>query len=175
MSVLHLPVSADVLLFYPGRSLGDQLGPWAARHTDRLIEMCFERSLPEIREALKNVGIVVIDATEDPAQATDAFLQAVARLGANAVMMYTERMHDDLEMFARVHGSLFVLGPLFEYQWDELIGRMLGVKDRQLGIQRAAHKRRHTVASIGRKERFRSRFANRFRARLDWPFSDNNN
>ncbi|KKK48616.1 hypothetical protein LCGC14_3143320, partial [marine sediment metagenome] len=42
-------------------------------------EGSFERSLPEIRKLLRVSSTVLVDATEDPSQATDAFLQAVAR------------------------------------------------------------------------------------------------
>jgi hypothetical protein len=174
VSVLHLPATADVLLFYPGESLGDQFGLWSSHHLARQIETSFERSLPEIRRLLRDVGIVLIDATEDPSQATDAFLQAVTQLGANAVTMYTERMHDDLEMFVRTHGSLFVLGPLFEQQWDELIEQLLRAKGRQSAARVLGQQRRHTVGSNGHKGRLRERLVNRFRASLDWPVTDGN-
>lgn len=174
MSVLHLPATADVLLFYPGESLGDQLGLWTARHPDRQVETSFERSLPEIRKLLRNAGIALIDATENPSQATDAFLQAVTQLGANVVTMYTEKMHDDLEMFVRMHGSLFILGPLFEQQWDDLIKRLLRSKDNQSASRLLGQQRRHTVSSNGHKGRLLVRLVSRFRASLDWPFSDSN-
>lgn len=172
MSVLHLPDTADVLLFYPGESLRDQLGIWAVHGSERHVETSFERSLPEIRRLLRNAGAVVIDASEDPSQAADAFLQAVTQLGANAVTMYTEKMHDDLEMFVRMRGSLFILGPLFEQPWDELFERSLRTKDRHSASWLWMRQRQHSVDSKGRVERLRSRFVNRIRARLDWPFTD---
>lgn len=174
VSVLHLPDTADVLLFYPGESLSDQLGFWAARYSQRHVTTSFERSLPEIRKLLRNTTTVVIDASADPSQATDAFLQAVTQLGANAVTMYTEKMHDDLEMFVRVRGSLFILGPLFEQQWDELFERLLRTKNNSLATRLAMQQRRHSVDSNGHRERLRSRFTNRFRARFGWPFTESN-
>ena len=174
MSVLHFSTTADVLLFYPGESLKDQLGLWSSRHSDRQVETSFERSLPEIRRLLRNAGAALIDATEDPSQATDAFLQAVTQLGANAVTMYTERMHDDLEMFVRVRGSLFILGPLFEQQWDELIERLLRTKGHPSVAQLLGQQRQRSAGSNDHRERLRARFVNRFRASLDWPFTDSN-
>ncbi len=70
----------------------------------------------------------LVDATEDAARAREVFLRAVARLGAGAVVMYTETMHDALEVFVRVRGSLFLLGPLFDEQWEEYLARLLGTK-----------------------------------------------
>jgi hypothetical protein len=166
--------TTDVLLLYPGESLSDQLGIWARRYSDRHVETSFERSLPEIRRLLRRAGTVVIDASEDPSQATDAFLQAVTQLGASAVTMYTERMHDDLEMFVRLRGSLFILGPLFEQQWDELLERSLRTKDSESATQRLMQQRQHSVDSNSHRERLRARFVNRFRVRLDWPFTDSN-
>ena len=45
--------------------------------------------------------VALIDATEDDAQAVDAFSQAAAQLGVAATAMYSECMHDGLEVFVR--------------------------------------------------------------------------
>ena len=58
--------------------------------------------------------MVLIDATDDHAQAIDVFLQAITQLGADAVAVYTEVVHDGLELFVRGHGSLMLLGPSFD-------------------------------------------------------------
>ena len=77
---------------------------------------------------LRRAAMVVIDATERPARAQEAFLHAVRRLGAEAVVMYTERMHDGLELFVRLRGSLFILGPLLAEQWEEYFEHVLRAK-----------------------------------------------
>lgn len=119
MSLLSFSATADVLLLYPRDSLKDQIGIWAGRHADRLVEASFERSLPEIRRLLRRAESVIVDATEDSARAAEAFLQAVARLGSGSVAVYTDAQDEGLELFVRVRGSLFVLGPFFEGQWEE--------------------------------------------------------
>jgi len=111
--------TTDVLLLYPGESLRRQISCWALRHPGRNVAASFERSLPEIRKLLRRAGAVMIDATADDAQAIDAYLQSVMRLGADAVAVYTENMHDGLELFVRRHGSLVLLGPLFGEQWTD--------------------------------------------------------
>lgn len=119
------PTAPGILLLYPGESLKNQIGLWTWRHPERWTETSFEHSLPEIHARLQEAGAVLVDATEDPAQATDAFLQAVVRRGARAVIMYTEVMHDGLELCVRVVGSLFFAGPLDDEQWDDLFDHLL--------------------------------------------------
>ena len=67
--------------------------------------------------------MAVIDATDDHAQAIDAFLQSIAQLGPDDVAVYTEVAHDDLELFVRRHGSLVVLGPSFDGHWMKFLER----------------------------------------------------
>ena len=125
MSILHLPSTADVLLLYPGDSLRDQVRYWSQQYPLWRVETSFERSLPEIRELLRGSSTALVDATDDPSLATDAFLQAVARLGSDSVAMYSEETPDGLELFVRLHGPLFILGPLFAHQWAEFFERFL--------------------------------------------------
>ena len=135
MIVPFRPVTADVLLFYPGRSLREQVHLWNARCPERCVETSRVCSLPEIRRLLRRSDAVLIDATRDPSRATDAFLQAVTCLGAGAVMMYTETADEYLELFVRMRSSLFLLGPLFDQDWDEALEYLLVAKR---NIKRAA-------------------------------------
>lgn len=119
-----MPDTVDVLLLYPGESLSRQICRVAEQDSQWRIETSFERSLPEIRRQLRRSSLALIDATEDPSQATDAFLQAVARLGRDAAAMYTDVMHEGLELFVRLHGSPFFLGPLHDEEWAKLFERL---------------------------------------------------
>lgn len=107
----------DVLLLYPGASLDGQICRWVAKNPQRRVEASFERYLPDIRRLLHRSHMAVVDATKDPSQATDAFLQAIAALGTDAVAMYSETIHDGLEVFVRSQGSLFFWGPLADDDW----------------------------------------------------------
>ena len=73
VNTIDFPAAANILLLYPGESLRNQIGLWASRCFDRRVDVSFERSLPEIRSLLPYADMVVVDATEDPSQATDAF------------------------------------------------------------------------------------------------------
>jgi hypothetical protein len=128
VSVVRVQTTADILLLYPGGSLRDQIESWSRHHPDRHVRISFERSLPGIRTLLRHVDLTVIGATSDPAWATDAFLQASARRGAGRVIVYTETTHEDLELFIRMHGALFVLGPMLEEQWKEFFDVRLRVR-----------------------------------------------
>lgn len=152
MSVTCRSATADVLLLYPGDSLRDQIGLWAVRHPEQRVAVSFERSLPKMRRLLNRVGATLVDATKDPSMAADAFLQAAARLGAGAVAVYTEVRHDDIELFVRLRGAPFLLGPLFDQQWEDHLDSLFHAS-RRSPIVRALPPQRlsalHDVSSKG--------------------------
>ncbi len=81
----------------------------------------FERSLPGIRKSVRRAALAVIDASLDPAQGTDAFLQSVSLLTPDAVAVYTEKMHDGLELLVRTFAAQFLLGPMSMEEWEEFL------------------------------------------------------
>jgi hypothetical protein len=81
--------------------------------------------LPEIRAVLARADVALIDATEDQFHAAEAFAEAAESLGAGAAAVYTERMHDGLELFVRSRGAQLLLGPLAEAEWDGFFARTL--------------------------------------------------
>jgi hypothetical protein len=119
VSTLQVPAVADVLLLHPASSLTKQIGDWARRRPEWQVAMSFARKLPEMRQVLRQTNTAIVDGTEDPCLAAEGFLQAVALLGADAVTMYTEVTHRDLELLVRVRGSLYLLGPLWAEKWDD--------------------------------------------------------
>ena len=46
---------------------------------------------------MEGADLALIDATDDHAQAADAFSQAAGKVGVGATAMYSERMHEGLE------------------------------------------------------------------------------
>ena len=113
------PAVHEIAVVYPGDSLTRQVAAWARKHADCVIEPVFAKSLPEIRGAIQHVDLAVVDATADHAQSVDALSQAVARLGASATAVYTERMHEGLEPFVRFQGCQLLFGPLSDVQWED--------------------------------------------------------
>ncbi|MBN1394890.1 MAG: hypothetical protein JW959_07695 [Pirellulales bacterium] len=169
MNVVRLSPAADLLLLYPGESLQDQIRTWGARRPRRRVKISSESSLPAIRKLLRTAETAIVDAGDDPCRASDAFLQAVARLGAEAVAVYSEATHEGLESFVRQHGSLFILGPLFARQWADFFQRFL---ERE-GVRPTASAPRQAglplPLRLDRAAMFRRWFARRCRGNLEPP------
>jgi hypothetical protein len=128
----------EVVLLYPGESLHRQVAAWGQRHADCAVEPLFIRSLIGIRRFLETADVAVIDATDDEAQAIDAFTQATARLGAAGTAVYTERMHEGLEELVRMRGALLLFGPLDDDQWEGFFERAIAAQQRRLTWRVAA-------------------------------------
>lgn len=125
------PSQSEIVVFYPSGSLEQQVGAWAERHPECGVASSFVRSLAGIRQSLRNADVALLDATVDAARTMPAFAQAVAKLGAGRVAMYTETMHKWLELAVRIRGVLLLFGPLSGQQWDDFFAKMLPA-DRRL-------------------------------------------
>ena len=109
------------MLFYPGFLLAGQIHDWAEQHGGCRATISFERTLPGIRRWARRAALAIIDASSDPAQGTDAFLQSVSMLTSDAVAVYTEKMHDGLELLVRTFGAPLLLGPMSVNEWEEFL------------------------------------------------------
>ncbi len=114
-----------IAICYPTASLSRQVALWARTHEDCEIEPVFDRSVLEIRRSLSGVDRVLVDASRDHAQAIQLFSQSIVGLGSRHVAVYTERMHEGLELFVRTQGAWLLLGPLNNWQWEEFFSSML--------------------------------------------------
>ncbi len=115
----------SIAVCYPTESLSRQVALWSRRHEDCGVKPVFGRSALEIRRSLSSADMVLVDASDDHAQAIELFAQSFARLGARRVAVYTEKMHEGLELFVRTQGAWLLLGPLSDGQWEELFTSML--------------------------------------------------
>ena len=113
--------ASGIVLFYPGRLLADQIHAWAQQYGGCRAAVSFERSLPGIRKWVRHAKLAVIDASSDPAQGTDAFLQSVNILTSDAVAVYTEKMHYGLELLVRMFGAPLLLGPMSMEEWEAFL------------------------------------------------------
>jgi len=114
-----------IAVCYPTESLSRQLALWASRRGGYRVEPVFDRSATEVRRWLSDAELVLVDATDDHAQAIESFSQSVAGLGARRVAVYTERMHEGLELLVRKQGTWSLLGPLEQWQWEDFFSSML--------------------------------------------------
>ena len=113
--------ASGIVLFYPGRLLASQIYDWADGHGGCRAWGSFERSLPGIRRTARRAELAVIDATCDPAQGADAFLQAISVLTSDSVAVYTERTHEELELMVRTFGAPLLLGPMSMDEWEDFL------------------------------------------------------
>lgn len=108
-------------MFYPGHLMANQVNDWAERHGQCRTSVSFERTLPGMRKSLRRAELALIDATDDPAQASDVFLQAVSVLQAGGVAVYTEKAHEGLEFLVRALGATLLLGPMSAEEWEDYL------------------------------------------------------
>jgi hypothetical protein len=130
-----------IAVCYPTESLSGQMAQWAEGRDDCRVEPVFARAAIAIRRSLDEADIAIVDASDDHEQAIDLYSQAVASLGARKASVYTERMHEGLELFVRTHGSWLLLGPLTGEQWDDYFASMLPDK-RHEKVERPIVRRR---------------------------------
>ena len=116
-----MQTASGIVLFYPGSLLAGQIHDWAEQHGGCRATVTFERSLPGIRRWARRAALAIIDASSDPAQGTDAFLQSVSMLTSDAVAVYTEKIHDGLELLVRTFGAPLLLGPMRMEEWEEFL------------------------------------------------------
>ena len=112
----------DVVLLYPTDSLREQVADWAARSPGMCVRVVSPATPSDIRRELSGQSVVLVDATEHPAEAQEALEHVIEDHGTNSVALYTERMHEGLELFARLRGVLFLLGPTPQDEWGEVLG-----------------------------------------------------
>ena len=127
-----------ITVCYPTGSLAEQVDRWAEGREEYLVEPVFARTAVGIRRSLSGAVLALVDASEDHEQAIDLFSQAVARLGAQRVSVYTEQMHEGLERFVRTQGSWLLLGPLTDKQWEDYFSTLLPEERRPALRRRAA-------------------------------------
>jgi hypothetical protein len=124
-------VVQSIAICYPTESLSRQVALWARKHEECDIESLFDRAILKIRRSLDEADLVLVDASDDHEQAIELFCQSLAGLGARRVAVYTERMHEGLELFVRTQGAWLLLGPLDERQWEEFFSTMLPAAGRK--------------------------------------------
>ncbi len=123
--------SIEIAAFLAGRSLQNQLKRWQAGTTHGRVKFSPAAGEVGVEKALRHARLVVIDATTQPSLAADVFARAVEQLGAYAVSVYTEEIHEGLEFLVRRHGSWLLFGPLHETQWHEFFARLGAVAGRK--------------------------------------------
>ena len=100
-----------------------QVSGWAVVCPAYDFRLSFTRSTQAIRNVSEEVSMAIIDATEKPAAALSAFDLMADDERADSTVVYTEVMHEGLELAVRSRGSLLLLGPMDDATWLELLGK----------------------------------------------------
>jgi len=108
----------DIVLFNAGRSLLSQIADWAAAYPDIALYLSESRRPGTICALLDRAAVSIIDATELPDPAMAIVDCAAAAECAKKAAVYTEQVHDGLELFTRVRGMLLLLGPMPPREWQ---------------------------------------------------------
>ena len=115
----------DVVLFSPTESLLLQLTRCAGKH-DRFALRLITSGIPgRINSALDSAVFSFVDATDHPAQSKAILAYAVERIGPSGVAVYTEVMHEGLEVYTRKLGAALLLGPVSPREWDALFDTLV--------------------------------------------------
>jgi hypothetical protein len=108
----------ETVLFYPGQSLLEQVTEWMRRHRDVSLRLVTSRGIDAVREPVKGASMVVIDATEHPDMAGGALPRVLKMVPIRQAAVYTERTNHGLEIFVRMRGVMFLLGPMTRLEWE---------------------------------------------------------
>jgi hypothetical protein len=114
----------DVVLFSPSRSLLLQLAGCAGRHRDFALRLVYSQLPSMVGAALRAAAHSIIDATDQPDQAMATLSRAVEQFGRGRITVYTEIMHEGLEVFARSRGAPLLLGPMSQEEWARVLDEL---------------------------------------------------
>lgn len=124
MEMICIPTD-NVVLFYSTESLLAQVSEWVHARRQVCLSLCSSTLARTICDSLAGADVALFDATESPGRAMDALQRGLEMTDAGAMAVYTEVMHEGLELFVRVRGTLLLLGPQSLTEWDGFFQGML--------------------------------------------------
>ncbi len=68
---------------------------------------------------MERFDFALVDATEDPARASDAYVRIHEISGSESIAVYTEVVHAGMEILVRKLGLALLLGPMSVSEWDD--------------------------------------------------------
>ena len=108
----------EIVLFYAEESLLVQVSEWICDAMMLPLNLVSSCSAFSVTEAMNTAECAIIDATVNPGKAMDVLQLALPLAGRDRLAVYTECMHDGLELFVRVRGVPFLLGPMSQTEWE---------------------------------------------------------
>jgi hypothetical protein len=108
----------EIVLFYAEESLLYQVAGWARSEGRFSMRLVSSRDPAVIAHALDDAVVAVIDATRQPGEAMAVLERALPRIGPRRVAVYSEQLHNGLEVFVRVRGVALLAGPMGQPEWE---------------------------------------------------------
>jgi len=108
----------DVTLFLATESLVLQAAKWSERHPSFALRIVSSQLPGAVLRGLEDAAFSVIDATDRPQQALGLMQRGLERVGRQAIAIYTEIMHEGLEVLVRCAGVPLWLGPMAQSEWE---------------------------------------------------------
>ena len=109
---------AEVVLFYAEESLLFQVAAWVRTAGRWSLRLVASRDPVVVARGLEGAAVAIVDATRHPGEAMAVLERGVAGFAGPRVVIYSERMHDGLELFTRVRGAPLLLGPMTTAEWN---------------------------------------------------------
>jgi len=109
--------NGEVVILNAGRSLLRQLSQPAQRRWGLSVRMMTSCRPAVMAPAINNAVSTIIDATANPQDALETLEYAVSLIGPGKPTVYTEVMHEGLELSVRRAGVLLLFGPMSQAEW----------------------------------------------------------
>jgi hypothetical protein len=118
MDMVQQADGTDVAIFYPDDRLLLDLAQWFHRNSRFHMEVVLSRQTSVMRSIAAQATFLVINATQCLDPAITALAVALECVPCERILLYTERMHEGLELFVRCRGVLMLLGPASQIEWE---------------------------------------------------------
>lgn len=118
MGMVQQADGMDVAIFYPDDRLLSDLSEWFYRNPRFHLQVVLSRQMSVMRSIAAQATFSVINATQCLDSAINALGVALECAPCERILLYTERMHDGLELFVRCRGVLMLLGPASQIEWE---------------------------------------------------------
>jgi hypothetical protein len=110
--------NGEVVLFFAEESLLFQVASWVRSEGRFSMRLVTSRDPVVIARALDDAIVAILDATRQPGEAMAVLERAVPRIGPRRVAVYSEQLHNGLEVFVRVRGVTLLAGPMSPPEWE---------------------------------------------------------
>ena len=119
--VSQLKYFDEMVMFFANPSLITQVAKSVGERSRQSLRLISPKTSMGIASAMEDASMAIIDATSSPRWAINTLDLAIGTLGRNKTVVYTEQYNEELEIFVRSRGAMFLSGPVNPDEWDAVI------------------------------------------------------